>query len=68
MKKLVSIRSTLREKCPYSELSWSALYRIQTEYGEILAAEFLKQDPVSYFCFICFCEFLWIEKNVNWEN
>ena len=26
---------TLREKCPYSELFWSAFYRIRTEYGEI---------------------------------
>ena len=28
--------STLREKCPYSELFWSTLSRIRTEYGEIL--------------------------------
>ena len=27
---------TLREKCPYSELSWSTFSRIRTEYGEIL--------------------------------
>ena len=27
--------STLREKCPYSELFWSAISRIWTEYGEI---------------------------------
>ena len=27
---------SLREKCPYSELFWSAFSRIQTEYGEIL--------------------------------
>ena len=26
----------LREKCPYSELFWSAFSRIWTEYGEIL--------------------------------
>ena len=26
---------TLREKCPYSELFWSAFSRIRTEYGEI---------------------------------
>ena len=26
----------LREKCPYSELFWSAFFRIRTEYGEIL--------------------------------
>ena len=26
---------TLRKKCPYSELFWSALSRIQTEYEEI---------------------------------
>ena len=27
---------TLHEKCPYSELFWSAFSRIWTEYGEIL--------------------------------
>ena len=27
---------TLREKCPYSELFWSAFSRIRTEYGKIL--------------------------------
>ena len=27
---------TLREKCPYSELFWSAFSHIRTEYGEIL--------------------------------
>ena len=27
---------TLREKCPYSELFWSVLSRIRTEYEEIL--------------------------------
>ena len=26
---------TLRKKCPYSEVFWSAFSRIQTEYGEI---------------------------------
>ena len=26
----------LREKCPYSELCWSAFSRIRSEYGEIL--------------------------------
>ena len=26
---------TLREKCPYSELLWSAFFRIPTQYGEI---------------------------------
>ena len=26
--------SSLREKCPYSELSWSVFSRIRTEYGE----------------------------------
>ena len=25
----------LREKCPYSELFWSAFSRVRTEYGEI---------------------------------
>ena len=28
-------RVTLRKKCPYSELFWSAFSRIRTEYGEI---------------------------------
>ena len=27
---------TLRKKCPYSELYWSAFSRSMTEYGEIL--------------------------------
>ena len=27
---------TLRKKCPYSELFWSVLSRIRTEYEEIL--------------------------------
>ena len=27
--------SGLRKKCPYSELLWSVLSRIRTEYGEI---------------------------------
>ena len=27
--------NSLREKCPYSELFWSAFSRIRTEYGEI---------------------------------
>ena len=26
---------TLRKKCPYSELFWSVISRIRTEYGEI---------------------------------
>ena len=30
------LRSTLREKCPYSELFWSVFSRIRTEYGEML--------------------------------
>ena len=28
--------TTLREKCPYSELFWSAFSHIWAEYGEIL--------------------------------
>ena len=28
--------TSLRGKCPYSELFWSVFPRIQTEYGEIL--------------------------------
>ena len=27
--------ASLREKCPYSQISWSVFYRIRTEYGEI---------------------------------
>ena len=30
------LRISLREKCPISELIWSALPRIETEYVEIL--------------------------------
>ena len=33
---LLSQNFTLRKKCPYSELFWSAFSRIRTEYGEIL--------------------------------
>ena len=29
-------KAALREKCPHSELSWSAFSRIWTKYGEIL--------------------------------
>ena len=28
-------KNSLRQKCPYSELFWSALSGIRTEYGEI---------------------------------
>ena len=28
-------KCALRKKCPYSELFWSAFFRIRTEYGEI---------------------------------
>ena len=34
--KLTMTSHSLREKCPYSELFWSAFSRIRTEYGEIL--------------------------------
>ena len=30
------VRVSLREKCPYSELFWSAFSRIWIEYGELL--------------------------------
>ena len=29
---------SLRKKCPYSELLWSAFSRIRTEYGETLVS------------------------------
>ena len=29
----LSVKLTLRKKCPYSELFWSVFSRIQTEYG-----------------------------------
>ena len=32
---LVVYRYALREKCPYSELFWSAFFHIWNEYGEI---------------------------------
>ena len=31
--------NALREKCPYSELSWSGFFRIPSKYGEILQSE-----------------------------
>ena len=33
---MLFITWSLREKCPYSKLFWSAFSRIRTEYGEIL--------------------------------
>ena len=30
------IEAALRKKCPYSELFWSVVSRIRTEYGELL--------------------------------
>ena len=38
---------TLREKGSYSELFWSAFYRIWTEYGEILLVQWLQNDKIS---------------------
>ena len=35
-KHIYLVSDTLHEKCPYSELFWSAFSRIWTEYGEIL--------------------------------
>ena len=32
---LNQLNPSLRKKCPYSELFWSAFSRIRTEYGEI---------------------------------
>ena len=32
---ILSWTYSLREKCPYSELFWSAFSRIRTEYGEM---------------------------------
>ena len=32
----VEVKQSLRKKCPYSELFWSAFSRIWTEYREIL--------------------------------
>ena len=32
---LVSRQNILRKKCPYSELFWSAFFRLRNEYGEI---------------------------------
>ena len=36
VKILIRTLYALREKCPYSELFWSAFSRIRAEYGEIL--------------------------------
>ena len=36
-KRLENLSLTLREKYPYSELSWSAFSQIRTEYGVITA-------------------------------
>ena len=33
---MLSVGSTLRKNCPYSELYWSAFPRFRSEYGEII--------------------------------
>ena len=37
MKVKIKWKYSLREKCPYLELFWSAFSRIRTKYGEILS-------------------------------
>ena len=53
-----SYRLSLRKKCPYSELFWSAFFRIQTEYGEMFSSNAGKCGPVSSntdtFCAVCY--------------
>ena len=34
---LITLKTSLREKCPYSDLFWSSFSCIWTEYGEILS-------------------------------
>ena len=60
---------TLREKCPYSELFWSAFSRIWTEYGEILCIspylaqmwENVDQNNSKYGHFLCSVRFQYFE-------
>ena len=49
----IFVTSAVREKCPYSELFWSAFSRVQTEYGEIL-----RISPQS----------VWMRENVDQNN
>ena len=47
-KQAISSVTSLREKCPYSELFWSAFCRIQTEYGEILRLSVFSPNAGKY--------------------
>ena len=38
---------TMREKCPYSELFWSAFSRIRAEYGEIRSNYFSRSGNLE---------------------
>ena len=48
-KYLPSISSiAVRKKCPYSELFWSAFFRIRTEYGEIIYLSVFSPNAGKY--------------------
>ena len=63
---------SLREKCPYSELFWSAFSRIRTEYGEILRIspysvrmrENMDQNKSEYGHFLHCAYYSWIVQAV----
>ena len=40
-------RTSLREKCPYSEFFWSVFSRVRTEYGEIWSKKYGKNTTDS---------------------
>ena len=64
-------RVTLHEKFPYSELIWSAFFRVWTEYGEILSPESVQMREntdrtLSTQCHICLRRRFCSSDGTNW--
>ena len=55
---ILCICISLLEKCPYSELFWSAFSSIRTDYGEILCIRVIRLNIHTYI-WIC----MYVEKN-----
>ena len=50
----IFVTSAVREKCPYSELFWSAFSRVQTKYGEILKIRTrITPNTDSFYAVLC---------------
>ena len=70
------VKETLREKCPYSELFWSAFSGIRTEYGEILGIspysfrmwENVDQNSSKYGHFLRSKSCSVFRKNIYWKK